>query len=87
LVPSEFARNLERELNAASERIEWLEQEFNKLGSDAAELLNSNGELEKRIKRQEDAGNEMAAWLSDPRNLGGGVFMASQWLKAKEAKP
>jgi hypothetical protein len=82
-----FARNLERELNAASERIEWLEQEFNKLGSDAAELLNSNGELEKRIKRQEDAGNEMAAWLSDPRNLGGGVFMASQWLKAKEAKP
>jgi len=47
-------------------------------------------ELEKtdnRIKRLEEVGNEMAAWLLDPRNLGGGSSMASQWHKAKEAKP
>jgi hypothetical protein len=40
-----------------------------------------------RIKRLEEVGDAMAAWLSDPRNLGGGSSMASQWHKAKEAKP
>jgi len=40
-----------------------------------------------RIKRLEEAGDAMAAWLLDPRNLGGGSSMASQWYKAKEAKP
>ena len=40
-----------------------------------------------RIKRLEEAGDAMAAWLSDPRNLGDDPFMASQWRKAKEAKP
>jgi len=40
-----------------------------------------------RIKRLEDVGNSMAAWLSNPRNLGDDPFMASQWRKAKEAKP
>jgi len=40
-----------------------------------------------RIKRLEVAGDAMAAWLLDPRNLGGGSSMASQWYKAKEAKP
>jgi hypothetical protein len=40
-----------------------------------------------RIKRLEAAGDAMAAWLSDPRNLGDDPFMASQWHKAKEAKP
>ncbi len=40
-----------------------------------------------RIKRLEDVGDKMAAWLLDPRNLGGGSSMASQWYKAKEAKP
>jgi hypothetical protein len=43
-------------------------------------------EANERIKRLEEAGNEMAAWLLDPRNLGGGSSMASQWHKAKEAK-
>jgi len=51
------------------------------------ELLNENRQLKKRIKRLEDVGNSMAAWLSNPRNLGDDPFMASQWRKAKEAKP
>jgi cell division septum initiation protein DivIVA len=50
------------------------------------ELLNENRKLNQRIKRLEEVGNEMAAWLLDPRNLGGGSSMASQWHKAKEAK-
>lgn len=40
-----------------------------------------------KIKRLEEAGDAMAAWLSDPRNLGDDPFMSSQWRKAKEAKP
>jgi hypothetical protein len=44
-------------------------------------------EASERIKRLEEVGDAMAAWLLDPRNLGGGSSMASQWYKAKEAKP
>ena len=44
-------------------------------------------ELKQRINRLEEAGDAMAAWLSDPRNLGDDPFMSSQWHKAKEAKP
>jgi hypothetical protein len=44
-------------------------------------------EANERIKRLEEVGNSMAAWLSNPRNLGDDPFMASQWRKAKEAKP
>lgn len=40
-----------------------------------------------RIKRLEEAGDAMATWLSDPRNLGDDPFMSSQWTRAKEAKP
>lgn len=43
--------------------------------------------IEARIKRLEEAGDAMATWLSDPRNLGDDPFMSSQWQKAKEAKP
>jgi hypothetical protein len=51
------------------------------------ELAKAFMRLQERIKRLEEAGDEMAAWLLDPRNLGGGSSMASQWRKAKEAKP
>jgi hypothetical protein len=50
-------------------------------------LTKQRDEARERIKRLEEVGNEMAAWLLDPRNLGGGSSMASQWHKAKEAKP
>jgi cell division septum initiation protein DivIVA len=51
------------------------------------ELLNENRHLKQRIKRLEEAGDAMATWLSNPRNLGDDPFMSSQWRTAKEAKP
>jgi hypothetical protein len=50
-------------------------------------LTKQRDEARERIKRLEAAEDEMAAWLSNPSNLGGGLSMASQWHKAKEAKP
>lgn len=49
---ADFCRQLERELNAANER----------------------------IKRLEDAGDELMRWRAD-------MCSVSQWCKAKEAKP
>ncbi len=49
-----LCRRLERELTAANERIKWLEEEFNELRSNESRLLNSNEELERRIKRLEE---------------------------------
>ena len=84
----DLCRQLERELNEANKTIS-LQHELmttaEKRGVDKAkEELN---EANHRIKRLEEAGDAMAAWLLDPRNLGGGSSMASQWYKAKEAKP
>ena len=57
-----FARQLEGELNAANTIIrqqQLLEEELNELRSDEARLLNLNGELERRIKRLEEAGDAL----------------------------
>ncbi len=54
-VDAEFSEQLERELNAANERIKRLEDENNELRAEEACLLNSTGELERRIKRLEEA--------------------------------
>ncbi len=40
-----------------------------------------------RIKRLEDAGDEMHRWCSNPRIVGGDTEAADEWHKAKEAKP
>ena len=53
-----FARQLERELNAANER----------------------------IKRMEEAGDNMAEWLEDMRNLGADACLSYAWREAKEDK-
>lgn len=45
---------VERELNAANNRIKRLEEDLNELRSNEARLLNSNGKLERRIKRLEE---------------------------------
>jgi chromosome segregation ATPase len=78
-------KRIERELNAANDRINRLEEEFNELGSDAAELLNSNGELERRIKRLLEAGDEMHRYITVTRGLL--PECTNIWRKAKEAKP
>jgi phage shock protein A len=68
------------EIQHLEDRIKRLEKEFNELGSDAAELLNSNGELERRIKRLEEACRDMVSEED--------TYMRLQtWLKAKESKP
>ena len=90
LVPSEFCRQLERELNAANDRIKRLEKELTDtkrkqsvLVSDVV-LYEDRGE---RIKQMEEVGDEMLNWLTDDgisvENL---RLIANAWRKAKEAK-
>ena len=61
-----------------AERIKRLEEENNELRAEEARLLNTNGELERRIKRLIDAGDAMFPWSERV----GQEF----WNKAKEAK-
>jgi len=85
-VDVDVARQLERELNAANERIKRLEESRTVVAANSLANMLSYEDAITKIKRLEEAGDAMAAWLSDPKNLGGGVSMASQWNKAKEAK-
>ncbi len=80
---ADFARTLERELNAANERIRRLEEELNEIRSDESRLLNSNGEFERRINRLLEAGDKMAN-STDIREYSVAI---QNWNKAKEAKP
>ena len=90
-IDANFACQLERELNAANERIKRLEEENNELRAEEARLLNTNGELNRRIKRLEDAGDAVAAIIGPP----GSAHWADEdkvdaawtnWTKAKEDK-
>ena len=73
-----LARELERELNAANNQIKQLADESNELRAEEARLLNTNGELLRRITRLEKAGDEMFKWSE---RVG-----QEYWTKAKEAK-
>ena len=80
-------RQLERELNEANKTIS-LQHELmttaEKRGVDKAkEELN---EANHRIKRLEEAGDKMEAWLRDER-LDAVQHTVSKWRKAKEDKP
>lgn len=44
-------------------------------------------ELEARCERLEEAGDEMADWNMNERNLGRDPELADAWQQAKEAKP
>ncbi len=78
-VPSEFARTLERELNAANAIIR--QQQL---------LDEENLQLQERIKRLEEAGNNLL-WNFCPEYTSDLTQEQSdalkQWNKAKEAKP
>lgn len=87
---ADFARQLERDLNAANDRIKRLEKELTDtkrkqsvLVSDVV-LYEDRGE---RIKQMEEVGDEMLNWLTDDgismENL---RLIANAWRKAKEAK-
>ena len=71
-------RGIVRELNRLNDRIKRLEEENNELRAEEARLLNTNGELERRIKRLIDAGDAMFPWSERV----GQEF----WIKAKETK-
>ena len=43
-------------------------------------------EARERIKRLEEAGDNMAEWLEDMRNLGADACLSYAWREAKEAK-
>ena len=74
---------LTKQRDEAHERIKRLEEELNELRSDESQLLNSNGELERRIKRLLEAGDKMAN-ATDIREY---IASIQNWRKAKEAKP
>lgn len=101
---SGFARKLERELNAANERIRLLIAERDtarrqadqtyKLRKEFAELLGTDDvergvavvrEMKERIKRLEEAGDEMYRWITVKRLCS--IDCTEAWNKAKEAKP
>jgi hypothetical protein len=111
-IDANFACQLERELNAANQRIELLtacNADVARIAKERNDALDRIKRLEEfveqltnpkftrddlpkeallqRIKRLEEAGDEMARWLSSPRNIGGDRLMAAEWDKAKEAKP
>ena len=60
------------------ERLQRLEEENDELRAEEARLLNTNGELERRVKRLIDAGDAMFPWSERV----GQEF----WNQAKEAK-
>ena len=78
---ADFARTLERELNAANVEIERLTKKV-------AQLYAGAEEQKQRIKRLEEVGDEMLNWLTDDgisvENL---RLIANAWRKAKEDKP
>jgi len=88
-----FARQLERELNAANERIRRLEEDLMDAKNQYAVLVadvvlyEDRGE---RIKRLEEAGNNLL-WNFCPEYTSDLTHEQSdalkQWNKAKEAKP
>jgi len=51
-----------------------------------ADLSRDKTELLERIKRLEEAGDVMAEWLEDIRNLGADACLSYAWREAKEAK-
>jgi hypothetical protein len=52
---------------------------LNRIWQQRDDLVKENQRLEKRIKRLEEAGDEMWKWRD--------VISAQKWEKAKEAKP
>jgi hypothetical protein len=46
-------------------------------------LRTAKAALEAQVKRMVAAGDEMASWLRNPRNLGDDPFMADQWEATK----
>jgi len=86
-VDAEFARTLERELNAANDLIKRLEEEYltdakNKYAVLAADVARYEDRGE-RIRRLEEAGDALCAAAA----FMGWHMEIEKWNKSKEAKP
>ena len=88
-------RAIALEVRKMEDRIKQLEEMYEGVIGERPEFLGSNvmgllkRELtgtQKRIKRMEEVGDEMARWLSSSRNLGDDPFLSHKWRKAKEDK-
>ena len=85
-VESDFCKQLERELNAANERIQNLKSALCTVEN--IDKVNAYQDLEsanERIKRLEEAGNAMCKEFAAFCPLGSKT--RDKWRKAKEAKP
>ena len=80
---SKIVRQLERELNAAQDRIKRLEEESESRWMLAQSATGSCAEMSSRIKRLEDAGDALKA----AGYFGGWADAVNKWIKAKEDKP
>lgn len=58
-----------------------------KVNIDSIRLEGENVDLRARVKRLEEVGDQMAAWLNCERNLGNDTYTAHLWKQAKESKP
>lgn len=70
---------LEFELNAANSEIEEKRK-------DVVWLATEKAKLENYVMLLEEAGDAMAEWLEDMRNLGADACLSHAWREAKEAK-
>ena len=72
--------DIERELNAANDRIKRLEEESWSRWNLAESAIASCDKMASRIKRLEEAGDEILRDNQDMANV-------NRWWRAKEAKP
>ena len=63
-----------------------LRAEVERLTAKVAELYQDAEEQKQRIRRMGEAGDKMAEWLEDIRNLGADATLSHAWREAKEAK-
>ena len=75
----DFARQLERELNVAN-------SEVYRLRKANLQLREGAEEQKQRIKRLEEAGDELLMWLGEDISESNGQLLQDAWNKAKEAK-
>ena len=94
VVGSFFARKLERELNAAQQRIKRLEEARTVAAANSLATMMSYEDAIAKIKRLEEAGDAMLnAWLMPEDSMEYCDWIAlsadakAKWFKAKEAKP
>ncbi len=74
-IDANFACQLERELNAANQRIDMLTA----CNADVARIAKERDDALKRIKRLEEAGDRMRLYCADPDDC-------FAWDRAKKAK-